>query len=113
MTRNIRNDLDTCHPTTPVQLLVTQLIADGALSVTGGTSRPCRKAILHGFKALTPTNNASAVKIGWSNAASEQPISIAAAATYTIEMPPGAKFDLKDLYLIVAADGDGLVIWYW
>jgi hypothetical protein len=63
-------------------------------------------------KTLAGGANTGIVNIGWSSAASNQPIALAVGASIVYEAPVGAKHDLSDLWISVASAGDGIVVVY-
>ena len=108
----IANDINCCVGSVPVQLLKTKAAAASVPEAITATRNYFRQAILIGKKALAGTDNASAVYLGFSSAAAEQPIVIDPNGTYVLAPANGEKWNLADLYLDTDADGDGVVIIY-
>jgi hypothetical protein len=105
----LRNDEKACKYGKPNQLLVNS--AAGPTQVTTTVGSFFRIARILPVKDLAGTPNVGTVKIGWSNAASSQPLALAAgSAPIVYEAPVGATHDLSDLWFVVANAGDGLVI---
>jgi hypothetical protein len=70
-----------------------------------------RHARFVGLKAVR-TANTGIVYLGLSSTNDTQPVSIAASATLTLEAAVGARLDLGDLWIDVATNADGVVIWW-
>lgn len=107
---NIVNQIESCVACTPVQILVSPASTDPTVLAAAGTY--FRKATILAFKTLAAGANTSAVKLGRSTTASQQPISIAAGASYTLEAPVGAKWDLNAWNIVIGTAGDGVVVIY-
>lgn len=107
----ITNSLASCIAATPTQLLKTTTTA-ASPAVVAAVATYFRKAIIYAVKTLAGAVNTSDVNIGFSGTASQQPIVIPPGGEYVLEPPNGAKWNLADLYLTVATNGDGIVVLY-
>ena len=111
VTTSISNSIANCIAATPTQLLKTTTVA-ASPAVVAASATYFRKAIIYAVKTLAGAVNTSDVNLGFSGTASQQPILIPPGGEYTLEPPNGAKWNLADLYLTVATNGDGVVILY-
>jgi hypothetical protein len=85
------------------------LAASGTL--VGKADLYYRTAHFRGLKAAR-TANTGIVYLGLSSTNDSQPLSIATSAVLTLEAPTGARHNLADLWLDVATNADGVVIWW-
>lgn len=110
----IVSSINYCEYVKPTQLLVQTTVAAGPTQLS--TSQLYfRKATVMAAKSLAGeggTANQSNVFVGFASAASQQPFILAPGNERTFEPPNGAKWSLADLYLVVSADNDGVVVLY-
>lgn len=102
----------TVPTTTTFTYRVTNGIATAASgTLTGKALHAFRVARFVGNKAAR-TANTGTVYLGLSSANDTQPVSITTGAILTLEAAPGTKLFLSDLWLDVATNADGVLVWW-
>lgn len=92
-------------------IIVTASSSGTPVSLTTGTNVWCTRAIIMGKKAAR-TSNTGTVYIGPESGNDTQSYPIAAGEIHVFVAPPGASLNLKDWYVDVTTNDDGLVIIY-
>lgn len=80
-------------------------------TLTARALLPYRSVRFLGNKAAR-TANTGTVYLGFSSTNDTQPLAITTGATVALEAAPGTKLLLSDLWLDVATNADGVVIWW-
>lgn len=109
--------IHTAVATQAKQILVTADVLDGPVPLSE-TSLYFHNARIEAIKSLNGLAadgdrlNAGNVAIGRSDEADKQPIQLQPGDVKSIGATDGSKWNFQDWYLVVAADGDGVVIIY-
>lgn len=101
---------NTATASTPTTLIKT-VAASGTPEAIAASSTIVSKLILIGKKAAR-TNNTGIVYFGFTSTNDEQAHEIAAGAVVEFSPPNGQVYDLSDIYIDVATNGDGVVAIY-